>query len=66
MKIRPVMVETTLVQTEGVVVVLALVAHERQVISVRDLRVANLAGALLAIEEGCVVEAFVACGAVLA
>ena len=54
------------VQTEGVVVVLALVAHERQVIPVRDLRVANLAGALLAIDEGCVVEAFVACCAVLA
>ena len=48
------------------VVVLALVAHERQVIPVRDLREAHLACALLAVDEGGVVEAFVALGAVFA
>lgn len=35
-------------------------------IPIRDLCVTNLAGALLAIDEGCIVEAFGAYGAVFA
>ena len=54
------------VEAEGVVEVLALVAHERQVVLVGVLGVAHLAGALLAFDNGFVVQALLARRAVLA